>query len=80
MHDLSVDPGAPPGKYRVAIAHEKKGGDAFRGAYDGDRSPFEFEVNGSTPPLVIDREALDWAVEEVRAVFAELGDGLRRAA
>ena len=32
------------------------------------------------PPLVIDREALDWAVEEVRAVFAELGDGLRRAA
>jgi ornithine--oxo-acid transaminase len=32
------------------------------------------------PPLVIDRNALDWAVEEVRAVFAELGDGLRRAA
>jgi len=32
------------------------------------------------PPLVIDRDALDWAVEEVRAVFAELGDGLRRAA
>ncbi len=32
------------------------------------------------PPLVIDREALDWAVEEVRAVFAQLGDGLRRAA
>jgi ornithine--oxo-acid transaminase len=32
------------------------------------------------PPLVIDRDAIDWAVEEVRAVFAELGDGLRRAA
>ena len=32
------------------------------------------------PPLVIDRESLDWAVEEVRAVFAELGDGLKRAA
>jgi len=32
------------------------------------------------PPLAIDRETLDWAVEEVRAVFAELGDGLRRAA
>jgi ornithine--oxo-acid transaminase len=32
------------------------------------------------PPLVIDRNALDWAVEEVRAVFAELGDGLKRAA
>ena len=25
------------------------------------------------PPLVIDREALDWAVEEVRAVFARAG-------
>jgi len=32
------------------------------------------------PPLGISREAIDWAVEEVRAVFAELGDGLRRAA
>jgi len=32
------------------------------------------------PPLTIPREAIDWAVEEVRAVFAELGDGLRRAA
>jgi ornithine--oxo-acid transaminase len=32
------------------------------------------------PPLVIERDALDWAVEEVRAVFAELGDGLKRAA
>jgi len=32
------------------------------------------------PPLVIDRDAIDWSVEEVRAVFAELGDGLRRAA
>ncbi len=32
------------------------------------------------PPLVIERDALDWAVEEVRAVFAGLGDGLRRVA
>jgi ornithine--oxo-acid transaminase len=32
------------------------------------------------PPLTIDRQTLDWAVEEVRAVFAELGDGLKRAA
>jgi len=32
------------------------------------------------PPLVIDRAALDWAAAEVRAVFAELDDGLRRAA
>ena len=32
------------------------------------------------PPLTIDRETLDWAVEEVRAVFVELGGGLKRAA
>ncbi len=32
------------------------------------------------PPLTIDRETIDWAVEEVRAVFVELGGGLRRAA
>jgi ornithine--oxo-acid transaminase len=32
------------------------------------------------PPLNVERSALDWAVEEVRAVFAELGDGMKRAA
>jgi ornithine--oxo-acid transaminase len=32
------------------------------------------------PPLAIERETLDWALEETRAVFAELGDGLKRAA
>jgi acetylornithine/succinyldiaminopimelate/putrescine aminotransferase len=32
------------------------------------------------PPLTIDRETLDWAVEEVRAVFVELGGGMKRAA
>jgi len=32
------------------------------------------------PPLTIDRVTLDWAVEEVRAVFMELGGGVRRAA
>jgi ornithine--oxo-acid transaminase len=32
------------------------------------------------PPLVIDRAQIDWAVGEVRAVFAELDNGLRRAA
>jgi len=31
------------------------------------------------PPLVIDREQLDWAIEQVRAVFRELGKGLRKA-
>jgi ornithine--oxo-acid transaminase len=32
------------------------------------------------PPLTIDRVTLDWAVEEVRAVFIELGGGVKRAA
>ena len=32
------------------------------------------------PPLVIDRDQIDWAVEQVRAVFAELDTELRRAA
>ena len=32
------------------------------------------------PPLVITREDIDWAVEQVRAVFAEMDKGLRRAA
>jgi ornithine--oxo-acid transaminase len=32
------------------------------------------------PPLTITREEIDWAVEHVRAVFAELGKGMRQAA
>jgi ornithine--oxo-acid transaminase len=32
------------------------------------------------PPLAIARQEVDWAVEQVRAVFAELGEGMRRAA
>src|SRR5215471_8241839 len=32
------------------------------------------------PPLVITQEEIDWAIEQVRAVFDELGEGLRRAA
>jgi len=32
------------------------------------------------PPLVIEKEQIDWAVEQVRAVFAELGNGMRKAA
>jgi hypothetical protein len=46
--------GIPPGKYRVAVEHVKKGGDALKGAYDGDRSPLVFEIDRSTKPLVID--------------------------
>lgn len=33
-----------------------------------------------SPPLVITREQIDWAVGEIRRVFEELGTGLRQAA
>jgi len=32
------------------------------------------------PPLCIAKEEIDWAVEQVRAVFSEIGEGMRRAA
>jgi hypothetical protein len=46
--------GIPPGKYRVAVEHVKKGGDALKGAYDGDRSPLVFDIDKKTGPLVLD--------------------------
>jgi hypothetical protein len=46
--------GVPPGKYRVAVEHVKKGGDALKGAYDGDRSPLMFEIDRKTGPLLLD--------------------------
>jgi hypothetical protein len=46
--------GIPPGKYRIAIAHEGKRKDQFNGAYDGDRSPFVFDIDSSTKEMVID--------------------------
>src|SRR3982750_1503551 len=45
--------GIPPGKYRVAVEHVKKGGDALKGAYDGDRSPLVFDIDRKTGPLVL---------------------------
>jgi hypothetical protein len=46
--------GLPPGKYRVAIEHERKKRDLFNGAFDAERSPFVFDINGSSGSLVID--------------------------
>ena len=47
--------GIPPGKYRVAVEHEgKKGKDLFKGAYDGDRSPFVFDIDSRSGEIVID--------------------------
>jgi hypothetical protein len=46
--------GLPPGKYRVAVEHERRRKDLFNGAFNADRSPFVFDVDGSTPEIVID--------------------------
>jgi hypothetical protein len=49
--------GLPPGKYRIAVEHNRKRSDLFKGAYDGDRSPFVFDIDSSTPEIVIDLDA-----------------------
>jgi len=46
--------GLPPGKYRVAVEHERKRKDLFDGAYDAERSPFVVEVNSGSKEFVID--------------------------
>jgi hypothetical protein len=46
--------GIPPGKYRIAIEHERNRKDLFRSAYDGDKSPFVFDVDATAKELVID--------------------------
>ena len=46
--------GLPPGKYRVSVEHERKRKDLFKGAYDADRSPFVFDVDGRSQEIVID--------------------------
>lgn len=46
--------GIPPGKYRIAVEHNRKRKDLLKGAFDGDHSPFVFEVDASTKELVLD--------------------------
>ena len=46
--------GIPPGKYRIALEHVRKKQDLFNGNYDGNKSPFVFDVNSSTGELLID--------------------------
>ena len=45
--------GIPAGKYRIALEHVRKKKDVFNGLYDGDKSPFVFDVDSSTGELVI---------------------------
>jgi hypothetical protein len=46
--------GIPPGKYRIAVEHERNRKDLFRGAYDGDKSPFVFDIDASGQEIIID--------------------------
>ncbi|HEY2786778.1 MAG TPA: hypothetical protein VGJ05_17590 [Fimbriiglobus sp.] len=46
--------GIPPGKYRVAVTHERGKKDLFRGAYDLPKTPFVFDIDSSTTEIVID--------------------------
>jgi hypothetical protein len=46
--------GIPPGKYRIAIEHARKRKDLFNGAFDGDRSPFVFDIDSNTKEIVLD--------------------------
>jgi hypothetical protein len=46
--------GMPPGKYRVAVEYKKNRSDVFGGKFDEDRSPYVFDVDGSTAEVVID--------------------------
>lgn len=46
--------GIPPGKYRIAIEHSRKRKDLFKGAFDGDRSPFVVDIDANSQEIVID--------------------------
>jgi hypothetical protein len=46
--------GMPPGKYRVAVELDKHRSDLLKGRFDAERSPFVFDVDASTPEIVID--------------------------
>jgi hypothetical protein len=49
--------GMPPGKYRVAIIHQKNKRDLFNGRFDENKSPYVFEIDAQTPPIVIDLDS-----------------------
>ena len=46
--------GVPPGKYRITVAHEKGKKDMFKGAFDMPHTPFVFDVDSSTPEIILD--------------------------
>jgi hypothetical protein len=46
--------GMPPGKYRVALQLKKKRVDLWNGRFDGENSPFVFDIDEDTEEIVID--------------------------
>jgi hypothetical protein len=46
--------GMPPGKYRVAVELDKSRADLLKGRFNADNSPFVYDVDSSTPEIVID--------------------------
>jgi hypothetical protein len=46
--------GMPPGKYRVALEHMKGRRDAFKGAFDAERSPFIVSVRSAGDEITVD--------------------------
>lgn len=46
--------GIPKGKYRITLAHERNRRDLFGGAYDGENSPFVFDINSIAEEIVLD--------------------------
>jgi hypothetical protein len=46
--------GIPRGKYRITVAHERKRKDLFNGVYDGEKSPFVFDISNVSQEIVID--------------------------
>jgi hypothetical protein len=46
--------GMPPGKYRVALEHMKGRKDAFKGAFDAERSPFVVSVQSASDEITVD--------------------------
>ena len=46
--------GMPPGKYRVALEHMQGRRDAFKGAFDAERSPFIVRVQSASDEIMVD--------------------------
>lgn len=46
--------GMPPGKYRVAVEHDRKRSDLLKGKFGVADSPFTFDVTASTGEIVLD--------------------------